>query len=107
MYYLIGLQNSHKKISSDCRERHKTHMSAGSGTLVTIYCAMNALWSTIPPIFIFQMVLYRHESLRGTPTSYSVSSYPCGLMTLENYQIAYYFVKHIKDFKNYTINWGM
>ena len=85
MYYLIGLHNSHETISSDCRQRHKTGMSAGSETLVTIYCAINALWNRIPPIFILQMVLSRHESLRQTPTSYSVSSYPCGLMTLENY----------------------
>ena len=42
-------------------------MSAGSGTLVTIDCATNALWNTIPPIFIFQMVLFRHER---PPTSY-------------------------------------
>ena len=85
MYYLIGLHNSRKTISSDCRKRHKTRMSAGSGTLVTIYCAINGLWNTIPHIFIFQMVLFRHASLRGAPTSYSVSSYPCGLVTLENY----------------------
>ena len=85
MYYLIGLHNSRKTISSDCRKRHKTRMSAGSGALVTIYCAINGLWNTIPHIFIFQMVLFRHASLRGAPTSYSVSSYPCGLVTLENY----------------------
>ena len=84
MYYLIGLHNSHETISSDCRNRHKTLMSAGNGTLVTIYCGPNALWNTIPPIFMFQMIIFRHEFLRGAPTSYSVSSYPCRLMMLEN-----------------------
>ena len=37
-----------------------------------IYCAPNALYNTIPPIFIFQMVLFMYEFLRGVPTSYIV-----------------------------------
>ena len=84
-------------------------MSAGSGTLVTIYYATNVLWNKITPIFfIFQKVLFRHEFLRSAPTSYIVSSYPCGLMMLENYYIVLiFFVKHIKAFKNSTINWCM
>ena len=52
MYYLIGLHNSHTY--QVIAEKGTKHMSAGSGTLVTIYCAINALWNTIPPMFIFK-----------------------------------------------------
>ena len=89
MYYLIGLHNSHETTSSDCRERHKTRMSTGLGWewIIGYYMLCHKCTSML----IFQRLLFRHEFLRGAPPSYIVSSYPCGLMTLENSSIVVNF----------------
>ena len=114
MYYLIGLHNGHETISSDCRKKGTKHVCLlGVDYWLLLYWSINVFWNTISFIFIFQMVIFRHESLRSAPTSYSVSLYPCGLMMLENsiyatcdtfhYKFHFPYPKQIKNNKYFQL----
>ena len=72
-------------------------VSAERGQLVTLCCAVNAVWNSVPPMFIFPRVNYRDNFVNGGPVGCVGTAHPSGWMTAAGFlTFLKHFVAHVR-----------
>ena len=72
-------------------------VSAERGQLVTLCCAVNAVGTSVPPMFIFPRVNYRDNFVNGGPVGCVGTAHPSGWMTAAGFlTFLKHFVAHVR-----------